>query len=112
MPGTPLRSADDDKAAASISMIVAMNAFDHGESDLTEEEEDEIDRAVPDLIHSMVRHVTAWKTARSLHWIGSGDIALGDPPAHGRSAASDELCPCGSGRLRPGSVRRADCTGR
>ena len=35
---------DDDEAAASVGMILAMNAFDHGESELTEEEEDEIDR--------------------------------------------------------------------
>lgn len=79
-------------------MILAMNAFDHGESELTEEEEDEIDRAAPDLIHSMMRHLTAWQTARSLHWIGPGDIGFGEPPAHGRSAARDAACPCGSGR--------------
>ena len=89
---------DDDEAAASVGTILAMNAFDHGESELTEEEEDEIDRTAPDLIHSMVRHLTAWKSARPLHRIGLGDIAFDDPPAHGRNAASDEPCPCGSGR--------------
>ena len=73
-----------------------MNAFDHGESEVTEKEEDEIDRTVPDLIHPMMRHLTAWKSVRSLHWIGPGDIAFDDPPAHGRSAGTDEPCPCGS----------------
>ena len=89
---------DDDEAAAAVGTILAMNAFDHGESDLTEEEEDEIDRTAPDLIHSMVRHLTAWKSARSLLRIGPGDIAFGNPPVHGRNAGSDEACPCGSGR--------------
>lgn len=88
----------DDEAAASVGTILAMNAFDHGESELTEEEEDEIDRTAPDPIQSMVRHLTAWKSARPLHWVGLGDIAFGDLPAHGRNAASDEACPCGSGR--------------
>ena len=89
---------EDEEAVASVSMILAMNDIDHGESDLTEEEEDEIDRTAPDLIHSMMRHLAAWKTARSLHWVGPEVIALGDPPAHGRNAASDAACPCGSGR--------------
>ena len=89
---------DDDEAAASVGTILAMNAFDDGESELTEAEEDEIDRTVPDLIHSMMRHLTAWKSTRPLHRIGPGDIAFDDPPAHGRNAASDEPCPCGSGR--------------
>ena len=79
-------------------MILAMNAFDHGESELTEEEEDEIDRTAPDLIHSMVSHLTAWKSARSVHRFGFGDIAFGDLPAQGRNVGSDEACPCGSGR--------------
>ena len=53
--------------------------------------------AIPLECEGMMRHLTAWQTARTLHGIGPGDI-VGDPPAHGRSAASDELCPCGSGR--------------
>ena len=89
---------DDDEAAASVGTILAMNAFDHGESELTEEEEDEIDRTAPDLIHSTVRNLTPWKRARPLHRIGPGDIASDDLPAHGRNAGSDEACPCGSGR--------------
>lgn len=89
---------EDDEAAASVGMILAMNAFDHGESELSEEEEDEIDRTAPDLIHSIVCHLTAWKTAQSLQWAGLRDIAFGDLPAHGRRAAADEACPCGSGR--------------
>ena len=102
---------DDDEAAASVSMILAMNAFDQGESDLTEEEEDEIDRAAPDLIHSMMRHLTAWKTARSLHRIGSGDIALGDPPAHGRSAASTSPAPAGPGAPTGDAAVRIEIAG-
>ena len=77
---------EDDHAAASVNTILAMNAFDHGESELTEEEEDGIDRTAPDLIHSMVCHLTAWKSARPLHRIGPGDIVFDDPPAHGREA--------------------------
>ena len=89
---------EDDEAAASVGMILAMNDLDHGESDLTEEEEDEIDRTAPGLIHSMVRHLASWKSARLLDRIGPGDMAFGDRPAHGRRAAGDGACPCGSGR--------------
>ena len=89
---------DDDEAAASVGMILAMNAFDHGESELTEAEEDEIDRTAPDLIHSMVCHLTARKSARPLHRVGPGDIVFNDPPAHGGKAGSDGPCSCGSGR--------------
>ena len=63
---------DDDEATASVGTLLTMNAFDHGESELTEEEEDEIARTAPDLIHSMVRHLTAWKSARPLRRIGPG----------------------------------------
>ena len=90
----------DDEAAASVSMTVAMNAFDRGEPDLTEEEEDEIDRTMPDLIHSMMRHLTAWKSAQPLHRVGHGNIALGDLPAHGRNAGSADACPWGPGACR------------
>lgn len=83
---------EDDEAAALVGMILDTHAFDHGVSDLTEEEEDEIDRTAPDLIHSMMRHLTAWKTAQPLQ---KTCLAFGDPPAHRRSAASDEPCPCG-----------------
>ena len=89
---------DDDEAAAWVGTILIMNAYDHGESELTEDQEDEIDRTASDLIHSMMRHLTAWKAARSLHGVGPEVIALGEQPAHGRIAASEAACPCGSGR--------------
>ena len=48
--------------------ILAMNAFDHGESELTEEAEDELDRMAPELIHVFVRNLNAWTKARAMQW--------------------------------------------
>ena len=39
--------SDDEEASASISMIVALNDFYYGRSELTEEAEDEFDRMAP-----------------------------------------------------------------
>ncbi len=98
---------DDEEAAALFGTILAMNAFDHGESELTGEEEDEIDRTASDLIHSMVRHLMVWRTLRSTtrRPMDGARRAMSSAPA-GPGAQEIEagyvqaiaLCPCGSGR--------------
>ena len=96
--------SDDDEAAASVSMILAMNAFDCGESELTEEAEDELDRTAPELIPAFVRNLNAWTKSRAPRGGVGGGIAQDvrvDPdaaPAFGRKVGRNEPCPCGSGR--------------
>ena len=57
---------DDEEATASVSMIFAVNAFNHDESELTEEAEDDLDRTPPELIHAFVCDLSAWTKARSM----------------------------------------------
>ena len=56
--------SDDEEASASISMIVALNDFYYGRSELTEEAEDEFDRMAPGLIPEFVRNLNAWTKSR------------------------------------------------
>ena len=91
----------DEEASASISMIVALNDFYYGRSELTEEAEDELDRMAPGLIPEFVRNLNAWTKSRQS---GRGDTASHarfdreDPPAFGRKVGRNEPCPCRSGR--------------
>ena len=56
--------SDDEEASASVSMIVALNDFYYGRSELTEEAEDELDRMAPGLIPEFVRNLNDWTKSR------------------------------------------------
>ena len=96
--------SDDEEASASISMIVALNDFYYGRSELTEEAEDEFDRMAPGLIPEFVRNLNAWTKSRHTGIRGSSvaqpDVWFGqeEPTAFGRKVGRSEPCPCGSGR--------------
>ena len=96
--------SDDEEASASISMIVALNDFYYGRSELTEEAEDELDRTAPGLIPECVRNLNAWTKSRQIRKSESGDTGYragfdrNDPPSFGRKVGRNEPCPCGSGR--------------
>ena len=96
--------SDDEEASASVSMIIALNDFYYGRSDLTEEAEDELDRLAPGMIPEFVRNLNAWTKSRQSGKLGRGhpgfDAAIdpGEPPAFGRKVGRNEPCPCGSGR--------------
>ena len=96
-------ASDDDEASASVSMIVALNDFYYGRSELTKEAEDEFDRTAPRLIPRFVRTLKAWTRSRQMGKRASGapfeagfDSVV--PPAFGRKVGRNERCPCGSGR--------------
>ena len=55
---------DDEEAAASLGMIVALNDFYYGRSELTEEAADELDRLAPGMIPEFVRTLNAWTKSR------------------------------------------------
>ena len=96
--------SDDEEASASISMIVALNDFYYGRSELTEEAEDELDRLAPGMIPEFVRNLNAWTKSRQIGKSGRGGAGFhapsvhDDPPAFGRKVGRNEPCPCGSGR--------------
>ena len=96
--------SDDKEASASVSMIVTLNDFYYGRSELTEEAEDELDRMAPGLISEFVRNLNAWTKSRQIGKRGGGDTGIhpgfdrDGPPAFGRKVGRNEPCPCGSGR--------------
>ena len=96
--------SDDQEAAASVTLIIAMNEFYHGRSELTEEAIDELDRKAPSLIPDCVRHLNVWTKSRGFEGRGTGGSGHGVPfgaddrPAYGRKVGRNEPCPCGSGR--------------
>ena len=96
--------SDDEEASASISMIVALNDFYYGRSELTEEAEDELDRLAPRMIPEFVHNLNAWTKSRQIDKSGRGGAGFhapsvhDDPPAFGRKVGRNEPCPCGSGR--------------
>ena len=96
--------SDDKEASASVSMIVALNDFYYGRSELTEEAEDELDRMAPGLIPEFVRNLNAWTKSWQVGKRGSSaaqpHVRSGreEPTAFGRKVGRNEPCPCGSGR--------------
>ena len=56
--------SDDEETSASVSMIIALNDFYYGRSELTEEAEDELDRLAPGMIPEFVRNLNAWTKSR------------------------------------------------
>ncbi len=97
--------SDDEEASASVSMIVALNEFYCGGSELTEEAEDELDRMAPGLIPEIVCNLNASTKFRQIGKRASGDTGYhgrfdrDDPPAFGCKVGRNEPCPCGSGRM-------------
>ena len=96
--------SDDEEASASVSMIVALNDFYYGRSELTEEAEDELDRMAPGLIPEFVRNLNAWTKSRHAGIRGSSvaqpHVRFGEeePTSFGRKVGRNEPCPSGSGR--------------
>ena len=96
--------SDDEEASASVSMILALNDFYYGRSELTEEAEDEFDRAAPGLIPEFVRNLNAWTKSWQMGTRGGSGAEphagfdRDDAPALGRKVGRNEPCPCGSGR--------------
>ena len=95
--------SDDEEASASISMIVALNDFYYGRSELTEEAEDELDRMAPGLIPEIVRNLNACTKSRHMEIRAAGGpfdagYESGEPQSFGRKVGRNEPCPCGSGR--------------
>ena len=83
----------DGEAMAALAMIDTMNDIGEGVCDLAEEAVEEIRRSAHDLIPDCVRALGAWASSRTF----GGELAMA-AARRGFEAASDEPCPCGSGR--------------
>ena len=95
---------EDEEAAASVSMVIALSNFYYGRSEMTEEAADELDRLAPGMIPEFVRNLNAWTKSRQIGKPSGDDTGFhagsdrNDPPAFGRKVGRNEPCPCGSGR--------------
>ena len=96
--------SDDEEAAASINLILAMNGFTQGRSELSEEAIAELKQRAPVLIPEFVRNLNAWTKSRWAEGRGPGGSVPGtefradDAPNFGRKVGRNDPCPCGSGR--------------
>ena len=85
-------------------MIVALNDFRFGHSELTEEVEDEIDRLAALLIPEFARNLNAWTGTRNFGNRGRGVVRphvrseRGEPAAFGHNVGCSEPFPCGTCR--------------
>ena len=96
--------SDDEEAAASLNLILAMNEFSRGRSELSEEAIADLTLRAPTLIPDFVRNLNVWTKSRwsagrgpggSVHGTGFG---TDDAPNFGRKVGRNDPCPCGSGR--------------
>jgi uncharacterized protein len=95
--------SDDEEAASSVNMIIAMNDVNHGRSELDDTAIDHIDEIATDMIPSMVRTLNAWTKgmpvsevplASNIRPVVSDNVV--EFPT--KKAGRNELCPCGSGK--------------
>ena len=68
--------SDDEEASTSVRMIVTVNDFYDGRSELTKEAEDALDRMAPGLIPEFVRNLNAWTKSRQIGKRGWGDTGF------------------------------------
>lgn len=96
--------SDDAQVVASVSMILAMNALDCGDSEFDNVAEDELDELAPKLIPEFVRKLNDWtKSGAPEPGVVASSAAasrfeVGDARPYGRKVGRNELCPCGLGR--------------
>ena len=92
---------DDEKAAASVNLILATNEFWHGRSDLSEEAVVELNRMAAALIPDFVHNLNAWTKSQGSEGRGPGGNVHGtgfganQPQNFGRNVGRNEPCLCG-----------------
>jgi uncharacterized protein len=89
--------SDDEDAAASVSMILALYSISEGDSDLPESSIADLQDRAPNLITDMVIALNRW-TKRSAPFAPEDGAFRSSVPFHGKKVRRNELCPCGSGR--------------
>ena len=91
--------SDDDEAASSISMIVALHEIDQGTSELTEQAIDELDEIAPSFIADIVITLNEGTKARMQNPVEEFEAANSNvAPFRSTKVGRNDPCPCGSGK--------------
>ena len=96
--------SEDEEAASSVTMVLAMYGICTGETDLNDRAIDEIDKVGSDLIPNIVQTLNAWTKSQSVAPVnvlrnpGPTDLISPDALFHGKKIGRNEPCYCGSGR--------------
>lgn len=92
--------SDDEEAASSITMILALHEINMGTTELTEEAIDRLDEVAPDMIPQIVATLNAWtRTRTAAAQSGLPESARDSAPVRRPTAkvGRNDPCPCGSG---------------
>ena len=89
--------SDDEEAASSVAMMLALHQIDIGTSELDEEAIDEVDNMAPELISKIVMSLNEWTKARTA--VGSREMSSTNHVRRvgGKKVGRNDPCPCGSG---------------
>lgn len=90
--------SEDEEAAASISMILALHQIDQGTSELKDDAIDELDQKAPELIPRIVATLNRWTKARHISAPRPAAANRNTGPSTNRKVGRNDPCPCGSGR--------------
>lgn len=96
--------SNDEEAAASVAMMLALHAIAEDQSDLPKSSIDDLTERAPDLISDIVFNLNAWTKSQAGFGTGTGgspfQFAANTPraPVRGQKVGRNEPCPCGSGR--------------
>jgi uncharacterized protein len=92
--------SDDEEAASSVSMMLALHEITQGDSDLPDSTIADLQDKAPDLITDMVIALNRW--TKGYHQSDAASREDGafrsSVPFHGKKVGRNEPCPCGSGR--------------
>jgi uncharacterized protein len=92
--------SDDEEAASSVSMMLALHGITEGDSDLPDSTIADLQDKAPDLITDTVIALNRWtKRYHKPEAASREDGAFGSSVSfHGKKVGRNEPCPCGSGR--------------
>jgi uncharacterized protein len=87
--------SDDEEAASSVTMILALHEIDIGTSELDEDSVKQLDELAPKMIPQFVAALNEWTKAHATPATASHAGHFGAPG--GRKVGRNDPCPCGSG---------------
>lgn len=92
--------SDDEEAASSISMMIALYQIAEGDSELPQSSIDDLTERAPDLIADIVVTLNHWTKTNMMSAPRPFDTAANSPhaPHHNNKIGRNEPCPSDSGR--------------
>ena len=95
---TAIVESDDEEAAASISLLLALHQINIGTTELKDDAIDELDAQAPDMIPMIVENLNGWTKARRRPSAPPSPANRNTSPDSRRKIGRNDPCPCGSGR--------------